>query len=54
MLLKKDEWGSLGAQVNAIMDTLMVTYTSFYNTNKDKFTDEANICLKVVNAMAKV
>ena len=51
--LKKDEWGSLATQVNAIMDTLMVTYTNFYNTNKDKFTDEANICLKVVNAIGK-
>ena len=25
--LKKDEWGSLANQVNAIMDTLLITYT---------------------------
>jgi hypothetical protein len=51
--LKKEEWGTLANQVNAIMDTLMITYTNFYETNKNKFTDEANICIKVVNAIGK-
>ena len=52
-VLKKEEWGSLANQVNVIMDTLLITYTNFYNTNKDKFTDEAAICIKVVNAIGK-
>lgn len=51
--LKKDEWGTLANQVNAIMDTLLITYTNFYDTNKGKFTDEASICIKVVNAIGK-
>ena len=51
--LKKEEWGTLANQVNAIMDTLLITYTNFYETNKNKFTDEANVCIKVVNAIGK-